>query len=39
MYLKAVILALLTTSGLMAQISTAYRVTQSYPLGGNGGWD
>ena len=39
MYLKALFLALLTTSSLIAQTSTAYRVTQSYPLGGNGGWD
>jgi DNA-binding beta-propeller fold protein YncE len=39
MYLKALVLALLTTSSLMAQTSTVYRITQSYPLGGNGGWD
>lgn len=39
MYLKALVLALLTTSSLMAQTSTVYHITQSYPLGGNGGWD
>lgn len=39
MRFKTLIFALATTSGLFAQSTTHYRVTQSYLLGGNGGWD
>lgn len=39
MPLKTLAFILATTSGLFSQSMTHYHVTQSYPLGGNGGWD
>ena len=39
MYLKTLVLTLAATSTLFAQSTEPYRITQSYPLGGNGGWD
>lgn len=39
MHLKTLVLVLAAASSLMAQTSTQYRITQSYPLGGNGSWD
>jgi len=39
MRLKTLFFALATASSLFAQSTTHYRVTQSYLLGGNGGWD
>jgi DNA-binding beta-propeller fold protein YncE len=36
---KALIFLLSITSGLFAQSAGHYRITQSYPLGGDGGWD
>lgn len=39
MHLKMLALALAAASSLMAQSTTHYRITQSYPLGENGAWD
>jgi DNA-binding beta-propeller fold protein YncE len=39
MRIKTLIFVLATTSSLFAQSTGHYHVTQSYPLGGNGGWD
>ncbi len=39
MRFKALVFALATTSSLFAQSTAPYKITQSYPLGGNGGWD
>jgi len=39
MHLKTLALILATASSLMAQTSTHYRITESYPLGGDGSWD
>jgi DNA-binding beta-propeller fold protein YncE len=39
MRLRVLVLALATTSSLFAQSTSHYRVTQSFPPGGDGGWD
>jgi len=39
MRLRVLVLALTTTTSLVAQSTSHYRVTQSFPLGGDGGWD
>ena len=39
MHFKTLVFALATASSLLAQSTTHYHMTQSYPLGGNGGWD
>jgi hypothetical protein len=39
MHFKTLVFALATASSLLAQSTARYHVTQSYPLGGSGGWD
>src|SRR6202051_1770104 len=35
----ALVLALATAASLLAQSSSTYRITHTYTLGGDGGWD
>jgi len=39
MRLRALVLALAATTSLLGQSTSHYRVTQSFPLGQDGGWD
>src|SRR6202162_3228252 len=39
MLIRAVVLTLATMTSLLAQSSSSYRVTHTYPLGGDGTWD